>query len=39
VIETGTVQTDTALAAEQGIISTTDLVKVYRRRTSGRSTS
>jgi ABC-2 type transport system ATP-binding protein len=29
VIETGTVQTDTALAAEQGIISTTDLVKVY----------
>ena len=28
-IETGTVQTDTALAAEQGIISTTDLVKVY----------
>jgi ABC-2 type transport system ATP-binding protein len=29
VIETGTVQTDTASAVEQGIISTTDLVKVY----------
>ena len=28
-IETGTVQTDTASAVEQGIISTTDLVKVY----------
>jgi ABC-2 type transport system ATP-binding protein len=29
VIETGTVQTDTTSAVEQGIISTTDLVKVY----------
>jgi ABC-2 type transport system ATP-binding protein len=29
VIETGTVQTDAASAVEQGIISTTDLVKVY----------
>ncbi len=28
-IETGTVQTDTTSAVEQGIISTTDLVKVY----------
>jgi ABC-2 type transport system ATP-binding protein len=29
VIETGTVQTDAASAVEEGIISTTDLVKVY----------